>query len=199
MPIMKDLSNKEYPDKKTAEEILAEASSHNLGPWTEHSRNVALCAERIASACGMDGEKAYVLGLMHDIGRRFGTRHLGHVYDGYKYMLGLGYRQVARKTLTHSFGIKDIGTYIGKIDIDDSELKELEDALHAVEYDDYDRLIQLCDAMGAAEGIVDIEERMSDVKKRYGSYPQDKWDKNLALKKYFEDLTGRDIYEVVGK
>lgn len=28
----------------------------------------------------MDAEKAYILGLLHDIGRKFGTRHLGHEY-----------------------------------------------------------------------------------------------------------------------
>ena len=47
---------------------------------------------KIASACGdMDVEKAYILGLLHDIGREFGVRHLGHVYDGYVYMKSLGY------------------------------------------------------------------------------------------------------------
>jgi len=32
----------------------------------------------------MDAEKAYVLGLLHDIGRKFGVRHLGHVSDGHR-------------------------------------------------------------------------------------------------------------------
>ena len=35
----------------------------------------------------MGAEKAYVLGLLHDIGRKFGVRHLGHVSDGYAYMM----------------------------------------------------------------------------------------------------------------
>ncbi len=42
-------------------------------------------------------------------------------------------------------------------------------------YDDYDRLIQLCDSLAGAEGVLDIEDRMNDVKKRYGFYPQDKF------------------------
>lgn len=66
-------------------------------------------------------------------------------------------------------------------------------------YDEYDRLIQLCDSLADASGVVDIEERMNDVKRRYGSYPQDKWDNNLALKAHFEQLAGRSIYEVVEK
>ena len=99
--------------------------------------------------------------------------------------------------LTHSFGVQDINVYIGKFDILEEEQKQLERELNSVEYDDYDRLIQLCDALGSAEGVVNIEERMEDVKKRYGSYPQTKWDKNIELKKYFDKLAGRDIYGIV--
>lgn len=187
------------PTRQEAEELLKEAETHNIGLWGNHSRNVAVCAEKIAVACNMDGDKAYILGLLHDIGRKFGVRHLGHIYDGYKYMLELGYAQAARICLTHSFCNQNIDAYIGKFDISESEQRELEAALNSIVYDDYDRLIQLCDALGAAEGIVDIEERMQDVKNRYGSYPQEKWDKNVELKKYFENIARRDIYEIVGK
>ena len=44
--------------------------------------------------------------------------------------------------------------------------------------------------------MLDIEERMGDVRNRYGSYPQEKWDNNLKLKKHFEDMMGKDIYAV---
>lgn len=85
------------PARIKAEELLKEAEACNPGPWGDHSRNVAKCAERIAQHCeGMDPDKAYVLGLLHDIGRRFGVKHLGHVYDGWKYMLELGYDEAAR-------------------------------------------------------------------------------------------------------
>ena len=65
-----------YPDRKTAEALLTEAEPHNPGPWGDHSRTAAHCAEAIAAACGLDADKAYVLGLLHDIGRRYGKRHL---------------------------------------------------------------------------------------------------------------------------
>ena len=71
-----------YPDGKKALQLLKEAEKLNPGPWINHSRTVAHCAEKIASYSGTDPEKAYVLGLLHDIGRRFGKRHLGHVSDG---------------------------------------------------------------------------------------------------------------------
>ena len=63
--------------------------------------------------------------------------------------------------------------------------------------DEYDDLIRLCDSLAGAEGVMDIEERMNDVKRRYGSYPQEKWDNNIRLKEYFEEKAGKDIYTLL--
>ncbi len=189
-----------YLDRATANELLRNAEKLNPGPWGNHSRTAAHCAEKIALACGdMDSEKAYVLGLLHDIGRRFGVRHLGHVSDGYRYMSRLGFYEVARICLTHSFHNQSTEEYIGKFDTTEEEQELIETALGQVVMDDYDRLLQLCDALAGSEGILDIEERMNDVKKRYGFYPQSKWDSNLELKSYFEKRAGRNIYDVVEK
>ena len=147
----------------------------------------------------LDSDKAYILGLLHDIGRKFGVRHLGHVSDGYTYMMSLGYDEVAQICLTHSFNNKTTDEYIGKFDTSEEELKMIQDTLKTVTIDDYDRLIQVCDALAGTECVLDIEERMEDVRRRYGSYPQEKWNRNLALKKYFEDKIGKDIYIVVDK
>ena len=188
------------PTREKAEELLQEAEKCNPGPWGNHSRVAAHCAEKIAMECNdLDSDKAYILGLLHDIGRKFGVRHLGHVSDGYTYMMSLGYDEVAQICLTHSFNNQTTDQYIGKFDTTDEELKMIQDALKAVTFDDYDRLIQLCDSLAGAECVLDIEERMEDVRRRYGSYPQEKWDSNLALKKYFEERTGKDIYAVVDK
>lgn len=188
------------PTRAEAERLLKEAESCNPGQWGDHSRVAAHCAEKIAAACeGMDAEKAYVLGLLHDIGRKFGVGHMKHISDGYTYMLSLGYDEVAKICLTHSFSIQNIHDYIGRFDIEDDKVRELEQALAAAEYDDYDKLIQLCDSLAGSEGVLDIEERMNDVKRRYGSYPQEKWDANIRLKAYFEEKAGRDIYEVAEK
>ena len=46
---------------------------------------------------------------------------------------------------------------------------------------------------------LDIEERMLDVKRRYGFYPQEKWDAHIGLRRYFEEKMGRDVYEVCEK
>lgn len=191
--------NKGYPNREEAHRLLVEAEACNPGPWGNHSRNVALCAQRIAEAAGMDEEKAYILGLLHDIGRKFGIKHLAHVYDGYHYMMHLGYPAAARICLTHSFNFPSLDGYIGKRDIPEEHQREIQNMLDHLEYDDYDRLIQLCDSMAAAEGIVDMEERMLDVKRRYGNYPQEKWDNNFLLRSYFESKAGKDIYEIVKK
>ena len=87
--------------------------------------------------------------------------------------------------------------YIGKFDLEDEDQKVLEELLGNMEYDEYDYLIQLCDAIATAEGIVPLNERMNDVKSRYGYYPQEKWDRNIALKEYFEKKMGKPLYEVV--
>ena len=51
-------------------------------PWTAHSENVAL-AERIAEVCpGLEAGKAYVCGLLHNIGRRMGVAVMRHSMDG---------------------------------------------------------------------------------------------------------------------
>ncbi len=188
------------PARAEAERLLEEAERCNPGAWGNHSRVAAHCAEKIAQACGdMDADKAYILGLLHDIGRKFGTRHLGHVADGYSYMMSLGYDEAAKICLTHSFLNRSLDDYIGKVDTTEEELEMIRRGLAAVCMDDYDRLIQLCDSLAGAEGVMVMEERMEDVRRRYGSYPQEKWDGNLALKRYFEEKAGADIYTVVGK
>ena len=188
------------PTREEALELLTEAEKCNPGAWGNHSRIAARCAEKIARECNdLDSDKAYILGLLHDIGRKFGVRHLGHVSDGYSYMRSLGYDEAAKVCLTHSFNKLTTDVYIGKFDTKDEELRLIQDNLKTVVIDEYDKLIQLCDSIAGSEGVLDIEERMNDVKRRYGSYPQEKWDNNLKLKRYFEEKMGKDIYTVVGK
>ncbi len=188
------------PTREMAEELLIEAEKCNPGPWGNHSRVAAHCAERIAQECSdLDADKAYICGLLHDIGRKFGVRHLGHVSDGYSYMMSLGYDEVAKICLTHSFNNQTLDQYIGKFDTTEEEQRMIEDALKVVVMDEYDRLIQLCDSIAGPQQVLDIEERMNDVKRRYGFYPQEKWDINLKIKKHFEEKMGKNIYIVVEK
>lgn len=186
------------PSVAMAEFLLREGARSNPGPWERHSIYVAESAKKIASLCPeMDCEKAYVYGLLHDIGRRFGVSYLAHVYDGYHYLMDLGYSGAAKVVLTHSFNRRTIDDYIGKFDIPKAGQDEIEELLAKMEYDDYDLLIQLCDSIATADGVVTLEERMNDVKSRYGYYPQEKWDKNIELRRYFEEKMGKNLYEAV--
>lgn len=188
------------PTRKEAVELLREGVECNPGAWGKHCLTAAHCAERIAGACAdMDSEKAYILGLLHDIGRKFGVRHLGHVLDGYTYMKSLGYDEAARICLTHSFNNHTVDEYIGKFDVSDEELTLIKTELDKIVYDDYDRLIQICDCLAGVNGVLDIEDRMADVKKRYGWYPQNKWDSNIRLFHYFEEKMNKNIYCVCEK
>lgn len=186
------------PPRKEAERILEESAGMNPGPWKSHSFFVGTSAMKIAACCtDMNAEKAYVLGLLHDIGRRFGITQLAHVIDGYRFMTELGYDEAARICITHSFAIKSTEQYIGKRDVTESEFQQLRSLLASYEYDDYDRLIQLCDSIVIEDGAVSLEARMLDVKRRYGSYPESKWKENLRLRDYFEHKTGKTLDEIL--
>ena len=110
-----------YPQIDEARALLEEAGRRNPGPWVDHSLVAAECARRIAEACGMNGEKAYVLGLLHDIGRRYGVTGLRHALDGYDYLMELGYDEAARICLNHSFAVQRLDTGIGKLDVTPEE------------------------------------------------------------------------------
>ena len=75
------------PSKVDAEKILLEAESMNPGiEWTGHSRTAGFCAGKIAAACPhLDEDTAYVLGLLHDVGRRVGRVGIKHIMAGYYY------------------------------------------------------------------------------------------------------------------
>jgi putative nucleotidyltransferase with HDIG domain len=93
-----------FPNKEIAEEELKIAGQLNQGPWTEHSINVGLAAQMIAKRCGnLNSDKAYVLGLLHDIGRRYGVSARKHGIDGYNFVMERGWDEVGRICLTHSF------------------------------------------------------------------------------------------------
>ena len=182
-------------------ELLAEAQkAFPTDALTRHCKAVGDTAAVIAKAIGLeDPEYARALGYVHDIGKCVDpTTPINHDIHGYQYLLDNGIdEQDAFICLTHSFPVQDFETFIGNRDIPLDEQAQLQHILMSLEYDDYDRLSQVCDGLGGAEGVVDIEERMRDVKRRYGSYPQIQWDTVMNLKAYFEEKCGKDIYEVV--
>jgi len=183
-----------------AEALLAEASERNPGPWTAHSRNVAEAARRIAERVpGVNEERSYFWGLLHDIGRREGVTGMRHVLDGYRYLSGLGYDDAARICMTHSFQNRDHREIFGEWDCDAEELAFIQRYLDEIELNDYDRLIQLCDSLAMAEGFVLMEKRMMDVALRYGvnEFSVRKWRKTFEIRDDFERRMGRTVYSLL--
>ncbi len=183
-----------------AERELKIAAAMTPGPWEQHSESVARNAKLIAEKVpGMDADKAYVLGLLHDIGRRAGIKGILHAFDGYEYMMHLGEPEVARICLTHSFPIKDVDTFIGKRDCTSEQTEFLKKFLETTKYDNYDVLIQLCDAISLPNGACIMEKRLVDVALRHGLPPfiLEKWKAFMNTKKYFDALCGCSIYTLL--
>lgn len=189
-----------FPNRETALSELETAGEMNPGPWTKHSYYVAEAARRIAERCnGLDSEKAFVFGLLHDIGRRTGIAAMRHMIDGYDYAFSRGWGEVARICLTHSFPIKDIEMDIGKKDITKEQYDFINNYLNNLEYNDYDKLIILCDSLGDANGFCILEKRFIDTTRRYGIYPfsVDRWNKVYEYKDYFEKIIGESVYSLL--
>ena len=76
------------PSRLEAEKELEVAGQLNPGPWVQHSLNTGRAAQCIAEKCeGLEPEKAYVLGILHDIGRWVGIVAVVLVYEVYQYTL----------------------------------------------------------------------------------------------------------------
>jgi hypothetical protein len=187
------------PTREEAEDILLWGYKKNPWPWLDHSKVVAKTAEIISLNCNLDGNKAYVLGLLHDIGRYEGVTGLRHVLAGYNIMNDKDYNINARICLTHSFPNKDLNSFFGKIDCTDEEVEQIENKINNYIYDDYDKLIQLCDSICMAEGVCLLEVRLIDVARRYNTCNQnilEKWNTFFEIKKYFDNKCGKNIYEL---
>jgi len=194
-----DISQNNFPTINEANKLLLWGNKNNPGPWIDHSKVVARAAKTIAQKCNLNGNIAYILGLLHDIGRYEGVTELHHIYAGYRLMTEKRYSYIAKICLTHSFPNKNLNSYIGKNDCTKKETIEIKNKLKDYEYDDYDRLIQLCDTIGSSDGICFMEKRIFDVVKRYGKVNKSivkKWDTNFEIKIYFDRLCGTNIYNL---
>ena len=187
-------------NRQTAEQALVDAEQANPGRWGDQSRYVAIACENIAARCeGMDSELAYLLGLLHDIGRYAGVTSEKHLIDGYRYCMERGWEKAAQVCLTHGFPVQDIHKGIGKFDVSEEEYRFMEEFIENAKYDDYDRLVQLCDALALPDGCCLLEKRFVDVVLRYGVHDctVERWKKVLEIKEDFEKRMGCSIYDVL--
>ena len=186
----------------TIDEALNElkiAGEMNPGPWIKHSENVGIAAKNIACRIPeLDEDKAYIVGLLHDIGRRVGIVNIPkHVYEGYKYSMQKGWDEVARVCMTHSYLFMKDGFNYEPDTLEEKEIKNF--ILNCGEADDYDKLIQMCDALATDYGFVILEKRFVDVTRRYGIMEDyiKGWDVTFQIKESFENRIGCSIYDLL--
>ncbi len=108
-----------FPDRDRAEALWEEGIRYRLSrpypfdlesEYRFHTRGVAEAAEKIAACVsGLVPEKAFVFGLLHDYGKRINQSRENkfHGQEGYEQMMKLGYPEIARICLTHTFPDKD--------------------------------------------------------------------------------------------
>jgi putative nucleotidyltransferase with HDIG domain len=188
------------PTRTQAGDFILEAQALNPGPWVQHSLFVAQAAETIAQYhSSLDPEAAFVMGYLHDIGRRAGKYGMRHMTDGYYYLEAKGFDDAARICITHAYVIKELFSVSGERDCSGQEMEFLKGYLSSLEFDDYDRLIQLCDTISMPTGFCLAEKRLVDVALRYGvnEYCVQRWKAYLGIQKDFERAIGRSIYAVL--
>lgn len=195
--------------KKLFEKACLVTDENNLkdglvkGISRRHYLRVAENAKLIASKTAyLNPEKAYILGLLHDYGECvvYGNNSLFHGTTGYDEMMKLGYDEVAKVCLTHSFFCEDI-------DPDEYLSYPRDEILRAADYikkhplDDYDKLIQVSDLMVKRDKNTNISDRLDFVAAKYhvsSDVIKRKKLSALNLKNYFDNLCGQDIYQIVG-
>lgn len=177
-------------------------SGFDLFDYHLHSEAVANNAVRIAEHIkGMDLEKAYILGLLHDYGEYFAgfDKNLFHGTAGYDFFQNLGYDEMARICLTHGFMNPDFSP--SDYSYPQQEVIRAKKLISDLEYDDYDRLIQLSDLLVSGCFLTPIKKRMVFIRDKYKiplAAIRRKYKEALKVKFYFDKKCGKDIYEILG-
>ena len=188
------------PSLEQANAFIKEAQELNAGPWVQHSFFVGKAAEAIAEHHSkLDPQTALILGYLHDIGRRAGVADMRHTLDGYYFLTEKGFDHAARICITHVFPLKHINSVAGKWDCTKLEFDFLNEYLSKIKFDEYDRLIQLCDAIALPSGYCLVEKRLMDVALRRGvnEFSVPRWKAFLEFQKEFEREIGQSIYKVL--
>jgi hypothetical protein len=201
-------SMKYIEDRTYAEKLLEQAFQQNPGPWYHHSINVAQATENIILELIKNGHMlnhniAYNAGLLHDIGRYKGfTKSVIHSYDGYEYLNALGFKGNAIICVTHSFPCKNENIEIAA----DWSLvppymkdKLVEVLNKSSNYDLYNKVITICDALADSDGFTTLEKRLISVGLRHGTSSNTSihWKGFYELKNDIESLIGRNIYSLL--
>lgn len=158
----------------------------NFGKWVKHSYLIGRTARNMAEELGLDPDIAYAVGALHDIGKYDQKKGARHIIKGFELLRSETFFFPARIAMTHSFIVKDVNSYSGKMNIKEKDKKFIEDYLYQIEYNDYDKLIQLLDGSIKYE-YLGIEERARRTIEKHGDngFYDIKIEKLKELENYF--------------
>lgn len=178
-----------------AKEYLEKARGyHDSDLWIKHCYLVGEVASIIAKGLNIDSEKAKTLGYIHDIGKSVGPMN-EHIINGYKYLKSLGYDdEYCNICLVHSYLNNDIYCSAGGICKDEW----LSSFIKNHKYTIYEKIINLADLL-CTDKICTMDERLKDIKKRYGIFENTLYHQKEAykLKQEFDKMLGIDLYELI--
>lgn len=194
---------KELLPKMMKYDNLGEARCLHMMKVGENAYKVA--RQTAGKPNALDPDKAYALGLLHDVGRwrPSSLKNVPHEVIGYKTLQMLGLEEAAPIALTHSMPASKFtrgdfakgAIFMGNAD---SQIYS-ERFIRGHEMNDYDRLIQFCDVISNHDCNRKIEDSLAGFQARFG-FSQEREDKFKAIidaMHQFEDKFGINIYETV--
>ena len=164
--------------------------------WVLHCLFTAIASKRIAEKLGLDSDKAMAMGCIHDIGRKIS--HPNHAIEGYRYMINKGYREDANVCLTHSFIDNNIVMTAGGGPDTKEKYDYIDNFLQKTPCTIYDNIVQMSDLFCLETGFTTVENRLLDISKRKGVYPNslDHFHKAMELKERLETQMGCSLYSL---
>lgn len=184
---------------------LADAKSL---PGICHCLNVGLAMEAIAKRSKIiDPYDAKIIGFLHDVGKRdifTNPQYIGkkraHDITGYEFLLNQGFSDLAVASLTHSLLSENMDTdynqamfFYNKQDI--IKVKKFLKENHLTKLH---QLLQMCDWIIQKDHVCTIENSYNFIKNYYGNYKglDECFRQAKSIKKEFDDLCDKDIYEI---
>lgn len=180
-------------------------------PKIKHCLEIGRIARKIAEKCGLDGEKAEILGIVHDIGSIWNEGYQ-HPYVGYKYLKVLGYDdEYANVCLTHSFIHGDPNCTADGLLVECGKVKQNkiipweneEDSnfvlnfLKTHKYTEIEDIINLCDLM-VTDKVIGLDKRLFELIAKKGTFCTTQNHINVAheLQAQIEQKMGCTILEL---
>lgn len=183
---------------------LLKKYSSGTASWYGHCVEVSAASRRLAELVSQRGwpvdvEHATILGLLHDLGRSRG-HNLRHGMEGYLLARAEGYEQEGRICLIHILKGRTLeqGVKLGMLTAQEQQQlasgNQRYDRLSCEE-----KIVCVADALTSDTVLTTVEEKYSNVRRRYGALPHhyedETWIQGLAAD--LAELIGRTPYEAL--